>query len=156
MIHLPFQNWRHTRTSNFRERTRTSCSSDRNLWCRTSSNRRKNRKSNSLRPCVRRNFLSFLFSRVSEMFGCQSLEIFRKNWNFWTHETQKKVWILFKNVSKFWKFQKKYVKFEFLSQKNLFLGQKVRKKFRKLENRVFRMFGNCSIPKFPKIMNKWR
>jgi len=63
------------------------------------------------------------------------------------------------------------VKFEFLSQKTLFLGQKVQKmfgkssekvqkKFGKFGNRVFRMFGNfrnfgnCSIPKFQKIMKK--
>ena len=46
------------------------------------------------------------------------------------------------------------IKTLFLSQKTLFLGQKVWKKFKKVQNRVFRMFGiygNCSIPNFPKI-----
>jgi len=60
------------------------------------------------------------------------------------------------------KFQKNYVKFEVLSQKQTcFLGQKVPQKFgkssEKFGNRVFRTFRNfgnfrnCSIPKFPKI-----
>ncbi len=50
--------------------------------------------------------------------------------------------------------KKNYVKFEFLSQKTLFLGQKVRKSLEKFGNRVFqtfRNFGNCSIPKFQKL-----
>ncbi len=110
------------------------------------------------------------------MFGCRSLEIFRKKPDFFLQKSKilvkkfgksleiwvrKKVWILTKIVRQFWK---NYVKFVFLSQKNLFLGQKVQKNFRiileKFRNRVFWTFGNvgnfgnfgnCSIPKFPKI-----
>jgi len=36
-----------------------------------------------VRPCIRRNFPNFLFSRVSELFGCRS---FGKNRNFRTRE----------------------------------------------------------------------
>jgi len=42
------------------------------------------RKSIFVRPCVRRNFPNFSFSRVSEMFGCRSSEIFGEKWNFRT------------------------------------------------------------------------
>jgi hypothetical protein len=35
-----------------------------------------------IRPCVRQNFPNFSFSRVWEMFGCQSSEIFRKKTEF--------------------------------------------------------------------------
>jgi len=35
-----------------------------------------------LRPCVRRKFPNFSFSRVSEMFGFRSSEIFRKKLEF--------------------------------------------------------------------------
>jgi len=65
---------------------------------------------------------------------------------------RKKVQILFENVLKF---QKKFLKFELLSQKTLFLGQKVwkkfgkfRKKFKKFGNRVFRMSENLEIVLF--------
>ncbi len=93
-----------------------------------------------LRPCVRRNFPNFSFSRVSEKFGYRSSEIFWKKPEFpnfgnfrekvrkkFGNLSSEKVRKLFKNVCKFRKFQKKYVKFEFLSQITLFLGQKVRK-----------------------------
>jgi hypothetical protein len=61
----------------------------------------------SLRPCVRWNFSNFLFLRVSETFGCQSLEIFRKKTEFLNSQNfHKKVWILFKNVRQFQKFWK--------------------------------------------------
>jgi len=63
-------------------------------------------------------------------------------------KVRKKVRILFENVRKFQKFQKKYVKFEFLSQKNLFLGQKVWIKFRKILEKVWKIseigFSECS------------
>jgi hypothetical protein len=61
-------------------------------------------------------------------------------------------------------FEKNYVKFEFLSQKTLFWGQKVWKKYKKNLEKVWKRvfptfgnfrnfgnFGNCSIPNFPKI-----
>ncbi len=35
-----------------------------------------------IRPCIRQNFPNFLFSRVSEMFGCQSSEFFWKKTEF--------------------------------------------------------------------------
>ncbi len=49
-----------------------------------------------LRPCIRQNFLNFLFSRVSKMFVCRSLEIFWKKQIFC-----KKVQILTKIVRQF-------------------------------------------------------
>ncbi len=53
-----------------------------------------------LRPCVRRNFPIFLFSRVSEKFGCQSLEIFRKKTEFLNSQNfRKKVWKKFGYIS---------------------------------------------------------
>jgi len=54
-------------------------------------------------------------------------------------KVRKKVWKLFKNVRKFRKFWKKYVKFEFL-------GQKIRKKFGK----VWKKFGK--VWKFQKLL----
>jgi len=68
------------------------------------------------------------------MFGCRSSKIFWKKPEFlnsrnFCEKVRKKVWVLFKNLRKFQKFQKKYAKFEFLSQKTLFLSQRVRKKF---------------------------
>ncbi len=128
-------------------------------------------------------FRTFSFLRVSEKFGCRSLEIFQKKTEFSNSRNfHKKVWKnvrkLFENVHKFWKFKfwkfrKKYVKFEFLSQKTLFLGQKVWKKFgkslekvwKKFEkslvkfenfgNWVFRMLGNCYFLNFLKFTKKW-
>jgi len=64
-------------------------------------------------------------------------------------------------VCQFRKFQKNYIKFEFLSQKTYFwvkmFGislEKVQKSSEKFGNRVLQMFGNfgnCSIPKFQKL-----
>jgi len=68
----------------------------------------------------------------------------------------KKVWILTEIVRQFQKFWKNYVKFEFLSQNTLFLGQKVWKKFGKRVFLMFWNFWNCSISNFPKIAKKWR
>jgi len=53
------------------------------------------------------------------------------------------VFASFGNV-RFQKFRKKYVKFEFLSQKTLFLGQKVRKKFGKSSEISESGFSECS------------
>jgi hypothetical protein len=47
--------------------------------------------------------------------------------------SSEKVCILIKIVRQFQKFQKNYVKFEFLSQKTLFLGQKVWKMLGKVQ-----------------------
>jgi len=44
--------------------------------------RRWENEDKNLRPCVWQKFPNFSFSRVSEMFGFQSLEFFRKNPNF--------------------------------------------------------------------------
>ncbi len=103
-----------------------------------------------------------------EIFELFIFTSFRKVWflkfgnnrNFWTRKIfAKKVWkkvlILTKIVHQYWKFQKNK-KFEilqkkqFLSQKTLFLGQKVRKVWKKFGN-----FGNCPIPNFLKITKKW-
>jgi len=51
----------------------------------------------ALRPCVRRNFPNFSFSRVSEKFGCRSSEIFRKKTEFLNSQNFRK------KVRKFWK-----------------------------------------------------
>ncbi len=51
--------------------------------------------------------------------------------------SSEKVQILTKIVRQFQKFQKNYVKFEFLSQKNVFLVQKVWKKFGKVRKLGF-------------------
>jgi len=87
----------------------------------------------ALRPCVRQNFPNFLFSRVLKMFGCQSSEKFWKNWNFWTRKifakkfgkSLEKSSDINQNCTSILKILKKLWKFEFLSQKTLFLGQKV-------------------------------
>ena len=42
---------------------------------------------NLLRPCVRQKFPNFLLSRVSEMFGFWSSELFRKNPNPWNAQS---------------------------------------------------------------------
>jgi hypothetical protein len=58
-----------------------------------------------IRPCVRRKFSNFSFSRVSEMFGFRSSEIFRKKPEFSNSRNFcEKVW---KKVRKF-KFRKKF------------------------------------------------
>jgi hypothetical protein len=57
------------------------------------------------------------FKKFSEKNGIFELAKFSR-------KSLEKVRVLFKNVRLFQKFQKKYVKFEFLSQKTLFLGQK--------------------------------
>ncbi len=62
-----------------------------------------------------------------------------------------KVWILTEIVCQFQKFQKNYVKFEFLSQKNLVLGQKVLKKY---SEKVRKKFGKVWKQGFLKIMKK--
>jgi len=108
----------------------------------------------NLRPCVRRNFPNFLFLRVSEKFGCRSLEIFRKKRNFWTRKTFP-IKKLFENVHKFQKFWKKNVKFEFLCQKTLFMGQKVWKKFRKNLEKV-RKFWKLDFPNVQKFRKFWK
>ncbi len=50
-----------------------------------------------LRPCIRQNFPNFSFSRVWEMFGCRSSEIFWKKLEFlhsrhFLKKVRKKVW----------------------------------------------------------------
>ncbi len=123
-----------------------------------------------VRPCVRQNFPNFLFLRVSEMFGCQSLEIFWEKTEFSNSRNFRKK-VQKKFGKKFGYYSKMYVNFKFFEKlckvwvfesKNLVFGSKsseeVWKKFGKFGNRVFRMFGhfrNCSIPKFPKITKKW-
>jgi len=44
-----------------------------------------------LRPCVRRKFPNFLFSRVSEIFGFRSSEIFWKKPEIWKFRTFRKL-----------------------------------------------------------------
>jgi len=128
-----------------------------------------------IRPCFRRNFPNFLFSRVSEMFGCRSLKFFfGKNRNFWTREIfTKKFGKKFRNLSSekslginrsctsISKISKKLWKvWVFESKNSVFASkslEKVRKSLEKFVNRVFRTFGNfgnCSIPNFPKITKK--
>ncbi len=101
--------------------------------------------------------------RFREFWKCSAVEVwkfFRKKQNFWTREifekkfgkkirnlSSEKVWILFENVCKVQKFWKKFIKFEFLSQKTLFLGQKVWKfwkKFGKSLEKVRKKFGKSS------------
>jgi len=99
-----------------------------------------------LRPCIRRNFPNFLFSQVLEMFGCRSLKFFWKKWNFWTRKIlAKKIGKKFgnlsleksldinQNCSQFWKFQKNYVKFEFLVKKPCFGWKSLKKVCEKFE-----------------------
>ncbi len=97
---------------------------------------------------VRRNFPNFLFSRVLEMFGCWSLEIFQKKTEFLNSRNFclffGYFWILTKIVRQFQKFQKNYVKFEFLSQKTLFLGLKVWKSSEKVKKSLETGFSECS------------
>jgi len=69
-----------------------------------------------LRPCVRRDFPNFLFLRVSEKFGCQSTEFFRKKPEFsnsqnFCEKVQKKVW-KFKFGKKFGYYSKMYGNFK--------------------------------------------
>ncbi len=87
-----------------------------------------------LRPCVRRNFTNFLFSRVSEMFGCWSLEKPEfSNLRYFCKKVRKKVRILTKIVRQFWK---KLLKVWIFKSKNPVFGskssEKIRKKFRKV------------------------
>jgi len=96
----------------------------------------------------------------------QTRKIFAKNFgNKFRNLSSEKSSDINRNCTSILKISKSYVKFEFLSQKTLFLGQKVWKKFgkssgkslEKLGNTVFRTFGNfgnCFIPKFPKITKK--
>jgi len=71
------------------------------------------------------------------MFGCQSSEIFRKKPEFLNSRNFcKKVW-----KCEFQKFQKKYVKFEFLSQKTLLMGIKDWEKFKKSSGKAQKKFG---------------
>jgi len=106
-----------------------------------------------LRPCVRRKFLNVLFSRVSEMFGFRSSEIFRKKPEFSNSRNFR---------------EKVRKKFGNLSSEKSFIGQKVwkrsekfgkvRKIFGNFGNWFFRMFGNfgnLEIPNFPKTSKKW-
>jgi len=53
----------------------------------------------TLRPCVRQDFLNFLFLWVSEKFGCWSLEIFWKKTEFLNSRN-------FRKKLKLWKSQK--------------------------------------------------
>jgi len=73
-------------------------------------------KSNKVRPCVRQNFPNFLFSRVSEKFGCQSSEFFGKKLKFSkSRNFREKVWKKvqkFKFGKKFGYYSKMYVNFE--------------------------------------------
>jgi len=92
------------------------------------------------------------------MFGCRSSEIFWKKTEFsnsrnFSEKVRKKVRILNKIVRQF---QKNYVKFEFLSQKSLFLGQKVWKKFRKCSEKVQKMFRKVQKQGFPNIQKFWK
>ncbi len=118
----------------------------------------------ALMPYVRQNFPNFSFSRVSEMFGCQSSEIFRKKnrifelakflRKFGNLSSEKSSGINW-NCTSISKFLKNLHKVWVFESKTLFLGQKVWKKF---GNRVFwilQNFGNCFIPKFLKITKKW-
>jgi len=144
--HLFIRTWSKTTSStrtttydpaNMRTSTkRTSVMRNSAIWDQyknfISESQNSNNLTFELRPCVRRKFPNFSFSRVSEMFGFRNSEIFRKKTEFpnfgnFRKKVQKKVRKLLENVCKYRKFRKKYVKFEFLSQKTLFLGQKVRK-----------------------------
>ncbi len=74
---------------------------------------------------------------------------------------RKKVGILTKIVRQFWKFWKNYVKFEFLSQKNLLLGQKVWKKKLLLVLRLYIAtypdYGDrCTKPLYSDLSGRWR
>jgi len=53
------------------------------------------------------------------------------NWQNFFEKVQKKVWILTEIVHQFQKFQKNYVKFEFLSQKPCFWVKKFGKRSEK-------------------------
>jgi len=118
-----------------------------------------------------RTFRTFCFCKFRKCSAVEVWKFFGKKWNFWTREIfAKKFGKKFGNLSSekssdinwncipILKFQKNYVKFEFLSQKTLFLGSKSVEKVWKVRKRVFqtlRNFGNCSIPNFPKITKEW-
>jgi len=120
-----------------------------------------------LRPCVRQNFPNFLFSRVSEKFGCRSSEIFRKKTEFLNlRNFREKIW---KKVqkSKFGKnirnYSKLYVNFKnfekvckvwvFESKKPVF-GSKSLEIIRKSSEKVrkFRKLGFPNVRKFRKLL----
>ncbi len=77
-----------------------------------------------LRPCVRQDFLNFLFSLVSEKFRIflEKTE-FLNSWNFRKKSSEKSV-----NLEIFLKSMKSL---SFWVKKPCFLGQKVWKKFKK-------------------------
>ncbi len=114
-----------------------------------------------VRPCIRRNFPSSSFLRVSEMFGCRSSEFFWKKMEFlnslnFCKKVWKKVW-KFMLFQKFWKTTKSL---SFWVKKPCFWVKKFGKSLESSEkfgNRVFqtfgnfRNFGNCSILNFPKL-----
>ncbi len=87
-----------------------------------------------IRPCIRQNFPNFSFLRDSEMFGCQSSEIFRKkteflnSWNF-CEKVRKfkfgKSSDINQNCTSISKILKKLLKVWVFESKTLFLGQKV-------------------------------
>jgi len=129
----------------------------------------------NVRPRVRRKFPNFSFSRVSDMFGFRSPEIFRKKTEFsnsrnFRVKVRKKVRnsSSVKNSVIIQKFWKNDVKFEVLGQKTLFFGQKVwkssekssekvrkfRKKFGNFGNWFFRMFGNFENSKLSENYKK--
>ncbi len=65
-----------------------------------------------LKLCVRQNFPNFLFSRVSEKFGCRSSEIVQKKKEFLNSQNFcEKVW-KFKFGKKFGNYSKMYVNFK--------------------------------------------
>ncbi len=74
-----------------------------------------------IRPCVRGDFPKFLFLRVSEKFGYQSLEIIQKKTEFsnsqnFRENIQKKVW-KFKFGKKFGYYSIMYIIFENFEKK---------------------------------------
>ncbi len=111
--------------------------------------------SSEVRPCERRKFPYFLFSRVSEMFGFRSSEIFWKypvfsNSQKFCEKVQKKVRKLkfgnnFKYYSNFKsnsKISKKLCKIWGFRSKNPVFGSKSSEKLGKTFGKVWKKFGN--------------
>ncbi len=107
-------------------------------------------------PALDGIFWTFRFCEFRKSSAVEVRKFFGKKRNFQTRKffaksleksleiyVRKKVWKLFENVRKFQFFWKKYIKFDFLSQKTLFMGQKVWNKFGKVLKSLETGFSKC-------------